>query len=760
MAKYLVIVESPTKAKTISKFLGSDYQVESSFGHIRDLPKSKIGVDTKKKFKPTYEIPEKSKKQVASLKKAAKGAEEIILATDEDREGEAIAWHLISALNLKDKPISRIVFHEITKDAIQEAIDHPRKVDQNLVDAQQARRILDRLVGYELSPFLWKKVQRGLSAGRVQSVAVRLIVEREREREAFNIEEYWTIDGMFSKDKIEFPGKLHTRDGKNLDKFDLANEADAQKVVKDLADAEYRIADIRKKEVASTPPKPLTTSSLQIEANNKLGYSAKQTMRLAQKLYENGYITYMRTDSMNLSKKFLDEAQVYLKEAFGPEYAKGSKTYATTKKGAQEAHEAIRPTDVGKHPQTLPKKFDEMTKKVYDLIWSRTLATQMPPAKVERTSVDIEAKQYGFRANGSIILFDGFMKVYRSAKEKVLPAIVIGDTVKADSVDPVQHFTEPPARFSDASLVKILEEHGIGRPSTYAPTIETIINRGYVDRDDNRRLYPLDIANIVNDVLVEHFPDVVNYEFTAKMEGSLDDVAEGKIDWVPMLKDFYDPFHDNLEKKSEEIKREDIMTERLVGADPESGLNIYAKNGRFGPFVQLGEWSDEDKKAKINKPKSASLEKGMSLQTITVEEAMKLLELPRTVGKTKEGVEIIANKGRFGAYLKADDVTVTLPEGETPRTITLDRAIELIEEAAAEKIRMNTPLAELGEDPKSKSQILIKTGRFGPYITDGETNVSVKKSEDPAKITREEAIELLEKKRKSPRRGWGGKKSK
>lgn len=759
MSKKLVIVESPTKAKTISKFLGADYIVESSFGHIRDLPKSKLGVDVENNFEPTYTIPTTAKKQVTALKKIAKDADEIILATDEDREGEAIAWHLLEALKVKDKPVSRIVFHEITKGAIDDALANPRKVDQDLVDAQQARRILDRLVGYKLSPLLWSKIRRGLSAGRVQSVAMRLIVERERERKAFKIDEYWTIDGIFEKDKIEFEGKLTERDGQKVKKLDISNEEEAKKIVSDLEKAEYKVAAVTKKQASRKPPTPFKTSVLQQEANNALGFSAKQTMTVAQKLYETGYITYMRTDSLNLATKFLNEAQTFIANNYGVDYAKGPIAYKTGKKDAQEAHEAIRPTDVNKHPDLVKSELEAGQWKLYNLIWRRTVASQLPPAKLERTGIDLKAGNYTFRANGSTIVFDGFMKVYKASKEKILPELKEGDSVDAKSITPVQHFTEPPARYSDATLVKVLEEHGIGRPSTYAPTISTIIARGYVERDDNKKLYPTDIASIVTDMLVAHFPKIVDYEFTAEMENSLDEIAEGKIEWAPMLEAFYKPFISTIEEKDKTLTREEIMPDRVLGNDPETNLPIHVRTGRYGAYVQLGEWSEEDRKAKKNKPKSVSLPKSLHMESITFDQALALLELPKVVGKTKDGEDITVQIGPFGPYLKGGEMNITLPAQYSPIELDDVDVDAIFHEGAERKKKMMTPIAELGEDPNSKGEIQVKFGRYGHYITDGETNVSIKKDQDPEAITREEAIELLEKKRKAPKRSWGKKKT-
>lgn len=759
MSKKLVIVESPTKAKTITKFLSSDYIVKSSFGHIRDLPKSTLGVDVEKDFKPTYVVPTKAKPKVAELKKIAENADEIILATDEDREGEAIAWHLVNALKIKDKKLSRIVFHEITKEAILHALESPRDLDINLVNAQQARRILDRLVGYKLSPLLWSKVQRGLSAGRVQSVAMRLIVERERLRKAFKIDEYWTIEAECEKDTAEFPAKLVSVEGKKLEKLSIPTEDDAKKIVDTLKGENFKVSAISKKNASKKPPIPFKTSTLQQEANNALGFSAKQTMTVAQKLYETGFITYMRTDSVNLADKFLNEAQSYIQEAYGNDYAKGVVKYSTKSKNAQEAHEAIRPTEAGKHPMSVKEELESGQWKLYNLIWSRTMASQMPNAQMERTSVDLSAKDYVFRANGSIIVFDGFMKVYKSATEKLLPELKEGDTVKNKKTEAKQHFTEPPARYSDATLVKALEEHGIGRPSTYAPTINTIITRGYIERDDNKKLFPLDIAMIVNDMLVEHFSDIVDLDFTATMENTLDEVAEGKVEWVPMMESFYGPFEKNLEHKDKTLEREDVMPVVELGIEPESGLMIFAKTGRYGPYLQVGEWSEKDRKAKKNKPKMTSIPKGVSMNDVKLEEALELLSFPKEVGHDKEGNIITVQLGPYGAYLKAGKQNASLPEEYNPITLTPAEAEKAFEEAIALKKERLKPIAELGEDPKSKQPILIKKGRFGPYITDGETNVSVKKDQDPEKITHAEAVEALEKKRNSPKRNWGKKKA-
>lgn len=731
--------------------MGKEYKVISSFGHIRDLPKKSTAVDVKHGFAPTYEVPDDKKDKVKALKDAAKGAD-VYLATDEDREGEAIAWHIAEVLKLDPATAKRITFHEITKAAIEHALEKTRTIDMRMVDAQQTRRILDRLVGYELSPLLWSKVQRGLSAGRVQSVAVRLVVERERERQAFKQEEYWTVEAALNAAGEEMTTKLVAIDDKKLDKLDLKTAADAEAVVTAVQDAKFIVASVEKKAATRKAPTPLTTSTLQQEAYNRLGMSAKQTMTLAQKLYETGKITYMRTDSLNLSEQFVAAAQDFAKKNFGAEYANGGVHYKTNKKGAQEAHEAIRPTDVQAAPETLRAELDPGMWKLYDLIWRRTVASQLPSAKIERTTIDFAANAHTFRANGSMVVFDGYMKVWRASEDKILPVLKAGDDCgKPTSVTPEQHFTEPPARYSDASLIKIMEEYGIGRPSTYAPTLATIEARGYVLRDDNKKLFPSDIAFVVIDLLKDHFPQIVNYEFTATMEKQLDDIAEGDENWQRVMKDFYDPFHKAIEEKGKVLTREAIMKNREIGIDPESKKMIIARNGRFGPFVQVGEAEGDEK------PKRASLEKTQTIDTLTLEQALKLLSLPRSVGKHVTGEEIIANVGRFGPYLKCGEVNITLPPEFHPATVTLEQAINLCTEGVAKKIKAMTPLAELGIDPETKTKILVKDGRYGAYITDGKTNVTIPKDRDPKSIITEEAIEMLAKKRKAPKRAWKGK---
>jgi DNA topoisomerase-1 len=599
----LIIVESPTKAKTITKFLSKDNKVESSFGHVRDLKKSQLSIDVENNFEPTYEVPAKATRAVEKLKSLARKADMIILASDEDREGEAIAWHLFEALNLKKEKTKRIVFHEITKPAILKAMNNPRGIDMKLVDAQQARRILDRLVGYELSPFLWKKVARGLSAGRVQSVAMRLIVEREREIKAFNAQEYWSIETELKKNNEDekFNARLNKINNKAIGKFEIKNEKEAKEIIEDLKNRKYKVLSISKKENKKNPPRPFTTSTLQQTANRFLGFSAKQTMMVAQKLYEKGYITYMRTDSLNLSNKFLKDAKDYLDKNIGKEYSlKTPRIIKTKSKGAQEAHEAIRPTEANNNPDKISSKLDNNQNRLYKLIWQRSMASQMQEAIVDSTTVDVEAigekekKTYCFRASGQIIKFDGYLKIYpEKSKEIILPNLKEKEELDLIKLIDEQHFTKPPARYSDAGLVKNLEKHGIGRPSTYAPTIATIIARNYVKRDENKRLFPTEIAFIVNDLLVKHFNNIVDFEFTAKLENELDEIAEGKKEWQPVINNFYKPFHSNLENKYDEVNKKEIMPEEKSNEICEKCKSkMIIKTGRFGKFLACSSYPD------------------------------------------------------------------------------------------------------------------------------------------------------------------------
>lgn len=592
----LVIVESPTKAKTITRFLGKEYKVLASFGHVRDLPKSKLGVDVEHGFEPTYTVSVDHKAKVKEIKDAAKKADAILFATDEDREGEAISWHLAQILDQEPEKLKRITFHEITEEAIREALEHPRALDLRLVDAQQARRILDRLVGYKLSPFLWRKVRRGLSAGRVQSVAVRLVVEREREIKAFVPQEYWSIEGVFqTKTKESFEAKLHALDGKTIEKMAIGSKEEADKLVAEFSANDFKIGAVDAKEKKASPPAPFTTSTLQQEANRRLGFSAKQTMTIAQKLYEGleigdkgatGLITYMRTDSVNLADKFLRDATGFLSGEFGKDYVLDEpRKYKTKSKGAQEAHEAIRPTDPSRTPDDVAAHLDPGQLKLYKLIWQRALATQMPDAKLLGTSADLTSGRGTFRATGQRVTFDGYLKLYPDQdKDKFLPELSEGDAVHAESIEGKQHFTEPPARYSDATLVKALEEDGIGRPSTYASTISTIVDRGYVERDDKKRLMPTDVAFDVNDLLVAHFPDIVDLEFTARMEASLDNIAEGTMEWRPLLSAFYGPFEMILNAKEKELEAE-AEKEAEGQVCPKCGKSMVVKRGRFGKFL-------------------------------------------------------------------------------------------------------------------------------------------------------------------------------
>jgi len=596
MSKNLVIVESPTKAKTIGRFLGKDFTVVSSYGHVRDLPKTKLGVDVDHDFEPSYTVPAKAKIKVAGLKEEAAKTQMLYLATDEDREGEAISWHLIELLKPKANQVKRIVFHEITESAIREALANPRDLDQNLVNAQQARRILDRLVGYELSPFLWKKVAKGLSAGRVQSVAVRLIVEREREIKAFISQEYWSITGLFSKGKENFSAELAKLQGKALDKFAFTSQAQAENLVKDLLNIKtWAISKLETKQTKRAPNAPYTTSTLQQDANRILGFSAKQTMTLAQRLYEGieltegpvGLITYMRTDSTNLADKFLQEAQDFIKKELGEDYAKGAKKYATKSKNAQEAHEAVRPTNVTYHPDLLKNQMESGEWRLYNLIWRRAVASQLPEALFNSTSLEVTdaENKATFRANGSRLIFDGFLKIWPDKRvDELLPELSEGDKVNLKELKPDQHFTEPPARYTEAALVKALESHGIGRPSTYAPTISTVIDRGYVERVE-KKLKPTDLAMLVNDVLVEHFPEVVDYDFTAKMEDQLDDIAIGKAEWVPVIRSFYQPFKGHLTAKYEEVNKKDLTETATDEICEKCQSPMVIKMGRFGKFL-------------------------------------------------------------------------------------------------------------------------------------------------------------------------------
>lgn len=749
MAKNLVIVESPAKAKTIEQFLGKDYMVKSSFGHIRDLPKKGLNIDIEHDFAPHYEISADKKKVVAELNKAAK-THEVWLASDEDREGEAIAWHLAQALKLDPAKTKRIVFHEITKPAIEAAIKKPRTINLELVDAQQARRILDRLVGYELSPVLWKKVRTGLSAGRVQSVAVRLIVEREREIQAFEADSSFKLTAVFDIDgqtlTAELPEKLATIEA-------------AQSWLEAAVGASFRVSDIAKKPGSRNPSAPFTTSTLQQEASRRLGFSVKQTMTIAQRLYEAGFITYMRTDSTILSTTALHAAEAYINDNFGANYHK-RRQFKTRNQSAQEAHEAIRPTDF----KRTKISGEAQQQKLYQLIWQRALASQMAPAETERTEVSIDCSQPAATliSKGEMLRFDGYLKVYGGGKDDtLLPAVQPGQVLPTPDIAATETFGRGPARYSEATLVKKLEELGIGRPSTYAPTISTIQTRGYVEKADlegrertvrslalpagsqtvssdtkqeitgadRGKLLPTHIAEVTTDFLVKYFPSIVDYDFTARVEADFDQIAEGQRSWQATISDFYKDFHPLVEQ-SADISRQEVSQARLVGTDPKTKKPIYARFGRYGAMLQRGEVEDEAK------PDFATLPPETTIDTVTLEQALEMFALPRLVGQTEQGEDIKANIGRFGPYIQVGKTYVSI-RPQDPRTISLEDA----RQAYAEKLEKdaNKFIAEFD------SGIKIVRGPYGPYITDGKKNARVPKDQDPTKLTEAECQELLAK---------------
>ncbi|MGR3178820.1 MAG: type I DNA topoisomerase [Candidatus Anammoxibacter sp.] len=758
MVKNLVIVESPAKAKTIKDFLGKEYVVKSCFGHIRDLPSKSISVDIENNFEPEYVIPDDKKKIVAELKKISKDVECVWLATDEDREGEAISWHLINALELEPDKTKRIVFHEITKPAILNAIKNSRSVNQNLVDAQQARRVLDRLVGYELSPVLWKKVKPSLSAGRVQSVAVRLIVEREKEINNFKSKSSFRVTALFLVDgktvmKAELPKKFEKLD-------------EARDFLRKCIGAKFTIKNLETKPGSKSPSPPFTTSTLQQEASRKLGFSVAQTMLFAQKLYESGKITYMRTDSVNLSDQALNTIKDEIIKLYGDEYS-SQKQYKTKTKGAQEAHEAIRPTDIAVHSAEGDKQEDRL----YELIWKRTISSQMSNAKLEKTvvTIDISTCEQDFVAKGEILKFDGFLKVYMEStddenneeKKGILPPITVGEEVKLDNLTAIERFTYPPARYTEASLVKKLEELGIGRPSTYVPTISTIQKRAYIVKEEREgverkykfleledsgineeekteitgrekgKLFPTDIGTVVNDFLVNYFGSILEYTFTANIEKQFDEIAEGSKKWSSMIKEFYEPFHEKVELTLEKAERH--SGERALGKDPATGNKVIVRIGRFGPMVQIGETDSEEK------PKFASLRNGQSIENITLDEAMDLFKLPRTLGEYKNQ-PVSASIGRFGPYIKygSSYVSIKKTDEEDPLTIELPRAIELIEA----KIKADKEKTIKTFDDNKDVQIL--NGRYGPYIKIAKKNFKIPKDVEPKGLTLEDCLKISE----------------
>ncbi|MDO5394420.1 MAG: type I DNA topoisomerase [Bacteroidales bacterium] len=774
MLKNLVIVESPAKAKTIEKFLGSDYKVMSSYGHIRDLCKKNFSIEVDNDYKPVYEIPEDKKTLVSELKKAAANAQTVWLASDEDREGEAIAWHLYEVLGLKADRTRRIVFHEITKSAILNAIAHPRGIDLNLVDAQQARRVLDRIVGFELSPVLWKKIKPSLSAGRVQSVAVRLIVDREEEIKKFKAEPYMRVTGHFTTAGGQtFRAELSRR----LPEVDAA-----RRFLEDCsgADVRYEVSDVQVKPLRKSPAPPFTTSTLQQEASRKLGFTVSQTMMVAQRLYEAGHITYMRTDSLNLSSLAIDSISREIADTIGPKYLK-VRHYHTSSKGAQEAHEAIRPTYMDRH--AIDGTSQE--KRLYNLIWKRTIASQMADAEIEKTTVDIaiSARPESFTASGEVIKFDGFLNVYieghddesaETAPEGILPRLEKGDTLSCGDITAAERFTQQPPRYTEASLVKKLEELGIGRPSTYAPTISTIQQREYVEKGERAgvertvvtlllkdgkitekdhtetfgaekgKLIPTDIGVIVNRFLTEYFPRILDYNFTAQVEGKFDRIAEGELKWTNEINSFYHGFHPDVESAMN-MRLEHKVGERLLGTDPESGKPVSVKIGRFGPLVQIGT-NDGD-----TKPRFASLQKGQSLETITLEEALRLFSCSRQLGDY-EGKAVSVGVGRFGPYVRHDGKYISVPDSLDCVSITLPEAVELIESKRAEE--RNKIVKTFADAP----EVRILNGRYGVYISADGTNYKIPKSvTDPSALTLEDCRAIMaqqeQKPKRAPRRG-------
>ena len=748
--KNLVIVESPAKAKTISKFLGSDYVVMASMGHVRDLPKSTLGFDPEDNFKPNYQVSNDKKKVITELKKQISKDTTIYLAADEDREGEAIAWHLIPALKIEKNPIKRIVFHEITKDAILKALQNPRDVDQNLVDAQQARRILDRAVGYELSPLLWKKVRYGLSAGRVQSVAVKIIVDRENEIRAFVPEEYWKIKADFINPELS--SELAKKDGKNIK---VKNEKEAREIETSLNAGNFKLVDIEEKDSLRNPAPPFTTSTLQQEASRKIGLSVAQTMMIAQQLYEGnvanipnhtgGLITYMRTDSLNLSTLATSMAKKVIEEEYGKDYALSKpRAFKSTAKGAQEAHEAIRPVDMSLKPSLVKQYLDNAQYKLYSLIWKRTIATQMAQAKIANTTYKIEAgakKEFEFQTKGQRIIFAGFMKAYTEGSdnpeaaldsaEKILPNIKVGTVLELENLNSEQLFTKPPSRYTEASLVKKLESEGIGRPSTYAPTISTIQAREYVVKTEDKKLAPTPTGEIVNSFLTDHFSNIIDLGFTAKIEEQFDEIAEGKKVWVDVMKNFYTGFKDTIKDKEENISKSDYLQLRELGIDPKSGKPVSARVGRFGPFIQIGTKDDEEK------PKFVAIPEKLNMDTITLDEALFLFTLPRVVGVDDSGNEIKANIGRFGPYLQVKTKYYSL-KNDDPYTVDEQRAREIISEIDEAKSK-----ALIKDFEKEKIQIL--NGQYGAYIKQGRKNFKIPKTKVAEELTLEECLEIIEK---------------
>ena len=767
MAKNLVIVESPTKAKTIEGFLGKEYTVKASQGHVRDLNKNTLSVDIDNNFEPEYEIPDDKKALVAELKKLSKAADTVWLASDEDREGESISWHLYEVLDLKKKDTKRIVFHEITKSAISNAIENPRDINMGLVNAQQARRVLDRLVGYELSPLLWKKVTPALSAGRVQSVAVRLIVEREEEIKNFVQSSAYRVTAQFTFTK---DGQEYNLSAELPHRFE--NEKETRKFLESCINANYKVDSIEKKPAVRYPAPPFTTSTLQQEAARKLGFSVANTMRIAQQLYESGKITYMRTDSVNLSSLALGMAKKEITENYGAEYVK-TRQYHTKSKGAQEAHEAIRPTYLDQH--SIKGTSDE--RRLYELIWKRTIASQMADAQVERTNVNISVStnEKQFVATGEAILFDGFLKVYRESYDDVtseedaaiLPPIEVGIVLDMDKMEAQQRYTRPPFRYNEASLVKKMEELGIGRPSTYAPTISTIQKREYVSKGDVKgvsqeyqiitlknnkisekkgketigsekgKLMPTDIGVLVNKFLLQYFESIIDYNFTANVEKEFDQIEEGQREWNAMIRDFYQGFHNQVVSTTENSGK--FSGEKLLGIDPATGKNVYVKVGRFGPVAQIGDTESEEK------PRFAGLKKDMSIESVTLDEVLKLFDFPRILGDF-EGKEITVAVGRFGPYIRHDNKFYSLAKTDNPALVEYDRAVEIINEKRQKDL--DNIILTFDQDPDMR----VLNGRFGPYIAYKKSNYKIPKGTEPSTLTYEQCMTIVEDPKNAPKK--------
>ena len=761
MAKNLVVVESPAKARTIKKYLGPDFEVLASYGHVRDLRPKEGAVEPDKGFYMHYEPIDKNEKHVTALSRAMKKADALYLATDPDREGEAIAWHVVELLRdkkaLNGKPVHRVVFHEITKRAVNEAIEHPREISMSLVNAQQARRALDYLVGFNLSPLLWKKIRRGLSAGRVQSPALRMIVEREEEIEEFVPREYWTVEADLEKESTPFVARLSHYRGEKLTQFSVDAEGQARDIearLLELAAGRLRVVKVEKKQRRRNPAAPFTTSTLQQEAARKLGFTANRTMRIAQQLYEGidlgagaiGLITYMRTDSVTLAQEALDEMREYITEAYGAKQLPGkARVFKTKAKNAQEAHEAVRPTSVRRTPDEVNEHLNADQRKLYQLVWQRTVACQMKHATIDTVAVDLtpagdEDAVSLFRANGSSVADPGFLLVYDEGvddapadkdRDRRLPPLAEGESVTLHGIRSEQHFTEPPPRYSEASLIRALEEYGIGRPSTYAAIISTLLQRGYAELE-SRRFYATDVGRLVNGFLTEHFADYVDFDFTARLEDDLDAISRGEQEWVPRMQSFWEPFHRQVEEKEATVSRKEASQARALGIDPKSGRPVSVRMGRFGPYAQIGDPEVEDQK-----PKFAGLRPEQRMNTITLEEALELFKLPRELGATTEGEPVSASIGRFGPYIRYGNKFVSLHKDDDPYTVNLERALELI----AEKKRLD---AEREIKVFEEAGIKILKGRYGPYVTNGKRNARVPKDREPASLSLEEAQKLIE----------------